>query len=389
MPPEALKILAQCFPQMEPCDLAELTAVAQLHTYPGETVLCREGALEDTFYIIISGGVTVTKRLTDDAELQLKWFGAGNFFGEVALIQESVRTATVTTTTETTVLEIQREPFIRVLESNGRLAVRIMSQITHHLRDADTRTIAGLREKNQALARAYAELARQERLRSEFLTTISHELRTPLTSAIGYLQFVGSGDLTALQREHFLGIVERNLKTITHLVNNILFLQEMELVTPKFEPLNVAALTAQTIQAHSAHAAQSGLSIRPQIAKHIPTLMGDSASLGRAIDALLDNAIKFSPAGGEITVAVQARNGHLHIRISDPGIGFPLELREELFKPFRRIESAEGELFGGIGVGLPIAQHAVELHGGRIDVHSQPQHGSTFEIVLPVEQVTG
>ena len=384
-----MQILQQVFPGLEEEDLTRLAEVARLYTYSPGVTLCHEGAYEETFYIVVDGQVEVTKRLTQDEEYTLKVMEPGEFFGEVALIQKGQRNASVRTVTAATLLEIEREAFNQVLLSSAPVARRIILQVTHHLRDANTRTIQKLRAKNEELAAAYAELQRQERLRSEFLTTISHEMRTPLTAALGYLHFLNQGacEMPQQQMVGFVGTVEKNLKTVVHLVNNILFLQEMELIKPEFEALDVADLVQESVAAHQAAAEATGLAFVMEIAPDLPTIYGDSGSLGRALNALLDNAIKFSPEGGEIVVRADASNGEVRVAIQDPGVGFPMDKLDELFKPFTRIESVDGHLFGGVGLGLPIAQHLIEvLHQGRLEAVSTRGEGSTFTMTLPVTE---
>ena len=184
----ATEILHQVFPGLGEEELAELASVAELRTYPPGTILCHEGRAEDIFYVIVSGRAEVSKYIQADMQRVLHRPGPGEFFGEIALVQEGPRTATVRTIEPTIVLEIGRDAFMSVLQRSASMAVRIMLQVTSRLRDADQRSIADLRRKNVELAQAYAELAAQQKLRSEFLTTVAHELRTPLTAATGYLQ---------------------------------------------------------------------------------------------------------------------------------------------------------------------------------------------------------
>ncbi len=379
----ATEILHQVFPGLSKQESAELAAVAELRTYPPGTVLCREGGIEETFYIIVSGQVEVSKHIAQGERRVLHHQGAGEFFGELALVQNEPRTATVGTLEPTTVLEIDRDAFMSVLQRSASMAVRIMLQVTSRLRAADQSAIADLRRKNTELAQAYAELETQQRLRSEFLTTVAHELRTPLTAATGYLQFVNSGTAEPEQTRAFLDKVSQNIETIVHLVNNILLLQEMELITPKFEPLDIGGLVLQKVNAVKEQAAQSGLTIETNVADALPQVAGDAGSLGRALGALLDNAVKFSPDGGWIYVTVRAAASAVEIEISDPGVGFPVERLDELYKPFTRIEATDGHLFGGVGLGLPIAKHVVESHGGYIKATSEKKKGSTFTLVLP------
>jgi signal transduction histidine kinase len=383
---EATAILRQVFPDLSEEGLAELASVAELRTYPPGTILCHEGRVEDIFYIIVDGRAEVCKRFEGGDERVLHRPGPGEFFGEIALVQEGPRIATVRTLEPVAVLEIGRDAFMSVLQRSASMATRIMLQVSSRLRDGDQRAIADLQCKNVELARAYAELKAQQKLRSEFLTTVAHELRTPLTAATGYLQFVNSGAVGREQAPDLLKTVAHNLETVVHLVNNILFLQELELITPEFEPLGVEEVVLKAVEEIVEQAAQAGLTISTRIEGRLPKVSGDAGGLGRAVGALLDNAIKFSPDGGEIGVHVYADDGALRVEIRDPGIGFPMEQLDDLFKPFTRIEAAGGHLFGGVGLGLPIAKHVVESHGGHIEIESEVGKGSTFTVVLPAIQ---
>ncbi|MCK5644347.1 MAG: cyclic nucleotide-binding domain-containing protein [Gammaproteobacteria bacterium] len=155
------KALQQMFPGMSEEDLAELTGVAELHTYPADAMLCQEGQIENTFYAIVSGQVEVIKQLDDETQQVINRPGSGNFVGEIALVQEGPRTATVRTTEPTTVLEIDHSSFVDMLHRSAPMAVRIMLEITPRLRDIDLATIANLRQKNTELMQAYEKLQEQ------------------------------------------------------------------------------------------------------------------------------------------------------------------------------------------------------------------------------------
>jgi signal transduction histidine kinase len=382
------EILHQVFPGLSEEDLTELSTVATLKTYPPGTILCHEGRVEDTFYIVVAGRAEVCKHLEENVFRVLHRPGPGEFFGEIALVQDSARTADVRTLEPSTVLEIGREPFTNVLRRSAPMAIRIMLQITSRLRDGDQRAIAELRQKNVELAQAYDELAAEQRLRSEFLTTISHELRTPLAAATGYLQLVRSGAVTANQSPAFLETVANNLDTVVHLVNNILFLQEQELITPDFAPLRIDQVIHKAVEEIQEEASSAGLTVNTQIAHGLPEISGNAGGLSRAVGALLDNAVKFSPEGGSIDVRVHVQDHLIRIEIADQGVGFPMERVHDVYKPFVRIEETAGHLFGGVGLGLPIAKQVIESHGGRIDIESEVGSGSTFAIVLPTHEET-
>ncbi|HDD24594.1 MAG TPA: cyclic nucleotide-binding domain-containing protein [Chloroflexi bacterium] len=161
--PDKLEVLRQSFPDMAEEDLETLASVATLRPYPADTILCQEGAVEDTFYLIVRGQAEVTKALDGDVQVVINRPGPGHFVGEIALVHDSPRTATVRTTEPTTVLEIKHQDFVEMLYQSAPLAVRVMMTITPRLRDIDQATIANLRQQNAELKAAYEALERQHR----------------------------------------------------------------------------------------------------------------------------------------------------------------------------------------------------------------------------------
>ena len=153
-----VELMRQIFPDMDDGDLEKLAQVAELRTYPPQKVLCHEGQIENTFYALVSGQVEVLKQLDGDTQVVINRPGPSSFVGEIALIQEIPRTATVRTAETTTVLEIDRADFVGLLNSSASMAVRIMLTITPRLRDIDLTTIAHLRQRIAELTQANTEL---------------------------------------------------------------------------------------------------------------------------------------------------------------------------------------------------------------------------------------
>ncbi len=381
--------LQQAFPGLEPAELDELAQVGRVVTYPAGAPILTEGAMGDALYVILEGWVRVSKRLDEGTSRILHDQSVGEFFGEMALIQNRPRAASVHALEPCTLLEISERTFSDLLDRNPAVALAVMRKLTSRLRDADQMTIIDLRQKNLELAQAYARLEEHQRRRSEFLTTIAHELRTPLTSVQGYLQLMRPGMLSPEKAVEVVPTIERNVARIVDLVNNILFLQELELITPEFKPVMVGELVAKAVGEMHAKAAQCNLRLKIDIATGLPQINADPEGLGRAVSALLDNAIKFSPEGGEIHVRVAHCDDDICIEIADPGVGIPEDQLDRMFEPFDRVEALGGHLFDGLGLGLPIAKHVVELHGGTIRAERRPQGGSRFSIFLPVHTPQG
>jgi signal transduction histidine kinase len=375
--------LKTAFPGLRGHGLDHLVEVAREQFYPADTVIVHEEEVGQTFYIILHGQVEISKQIDDQTRRVLHYCGPGEFFGEMALIETSPRTATVRTVTSTSVLELDKDDFDSVLSRHPAMAMTVMRKLAERLRWADQTAIAELRQKNEDLARANRELVEYQRVRSEFLTAIAHELRTPLTAANGYLTLVAGGNMASDQLQQAITRAERNVKRVVKLVNDILFLQEMELILPEFRAVALQELIAKVVAGKRQQAIENNVSLRVQVEENLPQVMGDSEWLRRAIDALLDNAIKFSPNGGEVAVQVTYQSGQAQLAIGDQGVGIPADQMDRVFERFQRVERDGLHLFGGVGLGLPVVKQVVRQHGGTVEVHSVEGEGSTFVVRLP------
>jgi len=301
----------------------------------------------------------------------------------MAIIQNAPRAAKVVTTQETTVLEIYKEDFTRFIERSSIVSLAMAREVSRRLTQNDTMAIEDLSQKARELAEAYEQLAEQEIARSGFLTTIAHELRTPLMTTNGFLQIIRMGMLQGESLNSALDAMARNLEDITKLVNDILFLQEMELILPEFQPVNTGSLATALVEKQRSRASQNKVALSLVISPGIPLIMGDEKSLGRALSAILDNAIKFSPDGGDVLVEVGLDGQRVYIRVKDHGVGIPPEALPRIFDRFYHLDEMGDHLFRGAGIGLSIARQVIEQHQGTIDVETESGQGSTFTTYLP------
>ena len=377
------EFLRQVFPGVTDSWASYMASTAHWRTYPAGAVICREGDHGDTFFIIESGTVEISKQLDGDSSRILGREGAGEFFGELALVQGVPRAATVTAIEDTELLEISKEDFSRYIDHNPAMAAAIMRAVAARLRDADQRAIAELRRKNAELREAYDDLRHEIERRAEFLTIVSHELRTPLTSVKGYMHLLKSGMLKDADFDRAVEALTRNFDRIVELVNNILILEEIELVVPQMELINLEGIVRGIVEQQAPRAQESGLRILTEIEAGLPRLRGDESTLSQAIGALLDNAIKFSPDGGDIVVKMRRDGRHAVIVVTDPGVGMEPDVKDHIFDRFHLLDEKGDHLFGGMGIGLPLVRAVVQHHDGTIDVESQPGRGSAFTIRLP------
>ncbi len=375
-------VLQRAFPGIPDTEASDLISLSQTRKFEPDTILCHEGARESTFYILLDGEVRVTKWINDADERVMKHLGPGDFFGEMAIIHDAPRAATVTAVTACETLEMRKEDFARLLEHSSSMSIAIVREVSRRLRENDEMAIEDLRVKARELATAYQQLAEIDHARNEFLSVVAHELRTPLMAATGFLQVIRMGMMQGEALNNALETVARNLQDITALTNDILFLQEMDLILPEFIPIEIVSLATSIVEHHRSQAEKNNIFLHLQFSPDLPAIQGDPKSLERAISAILDNAIKFSPDGGDIRVEVGYDPVKVWIRIQDNGLGIPPEALPHIFDRFFHVDKMDKHLFRGLGLGLSIARQVIELHHGSINVESTPGCGTKFTIVL-------
>jgi signal transduction histidine kinase len=376
------KIIPRAFPGIKPIEIEELIANSQVRAYTPGSILCHENAVEDRFYMILEGDVEVTKVINNAETRLLKTLGPGDFFGEMAIIHNAPRAATVTAKTDITTLELDKAGFDRVLRNSSSIAMAMVSEISERLRENDQMAVEDLRMRASELAQAYQKLAEQELARREFLTNVAHELRTPLMVASGYLQILQKGKMDSDQLSVGVDAVSRNVQQIVTLVNDILFLQEMELVLPEFQSVDMNQVLQAVVDKYKPKAKERNVMLRFAPSPNLSPVSGDAKSLERALMALVDNAIKFSPRGGEVAIIFDQQNEDVFVSVSDQGIGIEEDKIPHIFDRFYHLEKHDDDLFGGIGLGLAVTRQVIEQHHGKLKVESTPRKGSTFTLTL-------
>ena len=376
------RIIPRAFPGIKPEEVQEIIINSQIKSYPAGTILCKEDAIEHTFYMILEGEFEVTKTINNMEKRLLKTLIAGDFFGEMALIHNAPRAATVQSLTPAVVLELDKQGFDRVLKHSPSVATAMVAEISNRLRANDQLAIEDLRLRAREIADAYQKLAEQDMARNEFLTSIAHELRTPLMVASGYLHTLKKGLLTGEQLKSTIEIVSRNVDQIVNLTNDLLFLQEQELVLRDFQPVNLYQVVEGNVAKYQAKAKARSINIKLRGNSNIAPVQGDEPSLERAITGLVDNAIKFSHPNSTVDIRFADLANHVSVSVVDYGIGIDPQIRPRIFDRFFHLENSGDEIYDGLGIGLSITRQVIQQHRGMLDVDSQPGKGSTFTISL-------
>ena len=234
-------------------------------------------------------------------------------------------------------------------------------------------------------ARAEAEAA--NRTKDEFLATLSHELRTPLTSIIGWAGLLRSKKLQADLQEEALEIIERNARMQSQLVDDLLDVSRI--ISGKLlldvKEIELATVTANAIEVVRPAADAKGIRLAYHADLEMGKISGDAKRLQQIVWNLLSNAVKFTPGGGHVEVRLECVGSHAKISVKDTGKGISAEFLPYVFDRFRQADSTTTRCFGGLGLGLAIVRHLVELHGGTVRAESPGEgQGATFSASFPL-----
>ena len=231
------------------------------------------------------------------------------------------------------------------------------------------------------------DLRKLERVRRDFVANVSHEFRTPLTAIQGFSETLLAGAMNDPQnRDRFLGIILEHARRLARLTDDLLMLSKMDADRLELEirRLPVEQLVAGCVETSQPRAIEKDLRLSVNLGKSLPDIAGDRRRLTEVLQNLLDNAIQYTPAGGQIMVSAEKNDSEVVITVSDTGIGIPQADQPRIFERFYRVDVARSREVGGTGLGLSIAKHLMEAHGGRLWVESEVGHGSQFHFSVPV-----
>jgi signal transduction histidine kinase len=227
------------------------------------------------------------------------------------------------------------------------------------------------------------------RLQSDFVSAVSHEFRTPLASVRHLSDMLSKGRVSDdVQRQQCYDFLSRESERLEHLVEELLDFGRIEAgaYRYRFERVDVADLVRSLVDQFQEKVTPKGYRIELSVETDRAAVLADREALSRAIWNLLDNAVKYSPGSDTIWVALALEGGSAVIRIRDRGLGIALSEQKQIFRKFVRGSNARTQQIKGTGIGLAMVMHIVEAHHGEVRVESQPDQGSTFALVLPIER---
>ncbi|MNO83852.1 Alkaline phosphatase synthesis sensor protein PhoR [compost metagenome] len=222
-----------------------------------------------------------------------------------------------------------------------------------------------------------------DRMKSEFVSTVSHELRTPLASILGFSELLLHREVNPERRTKYMSTIHQEAMRLTQLVNDFLDLQRMENGIQFYElkVVDIIVLVREVIELQQASTVNHRIIWSTD--EETLTVLGDRDKLFQVLVNLVNNAIKYSPAGGDIQISSRQENGLVWIDITDPGLGIPEQALGDLFTKFYRIDNSDRREIGGTGLGLAIVKEIIHQHHGEVNVKSQLGQGSTFSFALP------
>lgn len=351
---------------------------------PGEVIFV-ENAPAERFFIVLEGMVEVWKDYSSPHPDLLAVHGQGHLFGEMALIDDLPRSATVVSKTETRVLYLFRKEFDRILHENASVSMSILRSLSAMVRKSNESFVDDLRRQNKELENAYQELktAQQELIRSErfsnlgkFSSMILHDIRNPISIVKGY------GEMLQLYSEEpekvaeCAGNIVREAERLNRIASELLDYSRGE-IRLEMQIVKVEQLFERLMDGVGDSLASRGIEVKVTNTIDTPLVL-DFERILRVLINLVDNARKAMRKGGILSVSATSEDGRAVIQVTDTGAGMDQKTVERIFEPF--YSSSED---GGTGLGMVIVKNVVEAHRGTLQVDSTPGKGTTVTVALP------
>ncbi len=257
--------------------------------------------------------------------------------------------------------------------------VLVMIEDVTKVRDAQDKVTEAL----EAQKSANADLEKLDRTKTEFLSIVSHEFRTALTGIQGFSELIRDGGLEPDELRAYGGYIFNDADRVNRLIGDMLDLDRMESgrMTIRMADVDINEVLSDALARATS---STSVEFKPDLDPRLPIVTGDRDRLVQVVSNLVNNAVKYSPEGGTVTISSRADGGYALITVSDTGLGIPPGEIAHVFERFRRVRSGAAQSIAGTGLGLTIVKQIVEMHGGKIWVESAVGHGSAFHFTIPL-----
>lgn len=291
--------------------------------------------------------------------------------------------------------QVLRELRLVDAETLDQVITEQIAQLQSALRQTNKQLEQRVEERTRDLKRALEKLTELNQLKANFIANISHELRTPLAHLKGYLDLLqeeGFGELNE-QQKGAIETLQRSEARLERLIEDLISFSIASRgdLTLTVTPVALDALVQRALKMSTSKAQSANINVQSKIEADLPPVYCDDEKIMWVITQLLDNALKFTPKGGQVTLELSKQGEFVTFVITDTGIGIPSDRIEEIFEPFHQLDGSATRRYGGTGLGLALCRQIIEAHGSSIDVFSKAGGGATFKFVLPtvVPMVSG
>ncbi len=389
--PETNNLLLRQLASLDRDLLAEI--VTEKHYQQGE-VVCHEGEHGEALYLIYSGRAAIVKGEMSTPTV-LGQRGPGEIIGEMSILENRPRSASIVALEGLRLLQISRDGFQKLLASVPAMSTKLMESLSARVREASetaaAEAVAGLqvRQTLSGLQQDHDRLLELERVRQETSDLIVHDLRNPLTTISGALDML---ELTLPEdvqqtNSQLLHLARSASDRMQRLINALLDVARLESGQAPFHPAptDLRALLEQIVTRQSLALENGQIGLFADIPIDLPTIVVDAEMIDRVLSNLIDNAVRYTREGGEIVLAAAVEGEQARISVADAGPGIPPEDRERIFARFAQVDKDKRHGRRGFGLGLTFCRLAVERHGGRIWVEEgEGGMGSRFVFTLPL-----
>jgi signal transduction histidine kinase len=367
-------------------DLARVAAVCNEESFASGALIFAEGSAADKFYIILDGTVEVWKDYESPDRDLLALHGSGHLFGEMALIDDLPRSATVVARGPVKLLSIGREDFHSIITVNSSVALSIMRSVSSMVRLSNESFVERLKKRNRELVKANRELTRAQGrlLRAErlsvvgkFSSLILHDIRNPIAVLRGFGEMIllraGEPEIVERYGRKILAESDR----LARLAGELLDYTRGEIALT-MSIVDLSDLVAKVVDICAERLSAKKVALRTEVLYKGPLIL-DAERMLRVLLNLADNSMKAMPQGGTLGIRAAREDKKAVLEVSDTGVGMSPEVQRRLFEPYFTRSSA-----GGTGLGMTIVKNIVDAHEGAIEVESTEGKGTTIRISLPI-----
>jgi signal transduction histidine kinase len=271
-------------------------------------------------------------------------------------------------------------------ETLDRAVTRQIIELHAALQDSNRMLERRVAERTIELRRALERLTELNQLKANLISNVSHELRTPLAHIKGYIELFADSKLGPISpdQEKAISVVQRATERLERLIEDLIEFSSASRqgLALDLQKVDLRELARQAIDRSKEKAARANVSLIAEIASGLPLVRADPERIGWVLYQLLDNGVKFTPAGGSVTVAAAAEGGNVSISVRDTGIGISEERKGEIFVPFHQLDGSTTRRYGGTGLGLALVKLVLDAHGSTIHMESQEGVGTEIRFTL-------